>query len=1028
MDFTGERYVPEVEGQIRYEHLHRYALCLGLVAGKSVLDIASGEGYGAALLATTAGSVTGVDVDPATVEHARHAYYNPRLKFLTGSCESIPLPDASVDVVTSFETIEHHDKHDEMLDEIKRVLKPGGKLIISSPNRLTYSDEPGYKNPFHVKELYYDEFHELLRHRFKSIRIFGQRLAAGSFVFPLETSGATNLTPLTGDATRVLERTVDLPSPIYFVAICSDDAAIETSDISSVYFDRSDDLLKSLERERVHDVQQMQDQVRRMEEEFGGHKSGYEAEIVRQKTGYEAEIARLINEIAAVHAGYQAELKQRDTFIGELENAIASRDLTIADRDRELLERGDALDQLRANWLVSEKNIRDHQANIHEYRKLLSEAQAELSRHIEVRNWIYASRSWRISRSMRHMERLKERGPAGIFQGELELPPSPISDSIDIRGWARSSAGPVVLVEAFLDDFFLGRIRYGEVRPEGYSERISLHGLNLTGMRTLRIRVHDQKGNKQVYTQPVVIGPAAEHPSAAPAAPKEVFHEGWELPEKDATVTGSVEIRGWAYSREGQIVFIEAFLNHAYMGRVAYGNERPDVVSAFPFDAPLRCGFSRTFPVSVQGPAVLELRFIDEKGDTKTLERSITVGAVYDRAQSEIMEKTGGHRPPLQLEELIAEFQSRMGRDPSILDWNSGVDIARAFPQLAVFSPPTTTDTLPYLDHTIDIVTTSFSDDARIAEARRVASVVFVQFTSPETLDVEWRELPAETELQTTSIIIPVHNELSYTQSCLDELKKTLPHNFRGEIIVVDDASTDETPGVLKRYAAADSRIKVLRNAENAGFIASCNRGAQEAEGEILVFLNNDTLPMPGWLPPLLRVLREKPDAGAVGGKLIYPDGTLQEAGGVIFCDASGCNFGKHDTAPNAPLYSFLREVDYCSGALLATRRALFLDRGGFDARFKPAYYEDSDYCFDLRARGYRVYYQPESVVVHFEGASSGTDVTKGIKSYQVVNRAKFAEKWKDALKHQPPPPARYDAATMQDLVVARSVATGNGK
>jgi len=263
MDFTGERYVPGLAGQIKYEHLHRYAVCLQFVAGKCVLDIASGEGYGAALLATVAKSVTGVDIDRESVEHAGQIYYNPGLNYVVGSCDSVPLPDASFDVVTSFETIEHHDKHDEMLDEIKRVLRPDGMLIISSPNRLTYSDEPGYKNPFHVKELYFGEFCDLLRRRFKSIRIFGQRLAAGSFLFPLGESRGTNLKPnlkpLTGDANRVIDQLFDLPSPIYFVAICSDNPAIEEQDISSVYFDRSDDLLKTLETERVHDVRQMQE-------------------------------------------------------------------------------------------------------------------------------------------------------------------------------------------------------------------------------------------------------------------------------------------------------------------------------------------------------------------------------------------------------------------------------------------------------------------------------------------------------------------------------------------------------------------------------------------------------------------------------------------------------------------------------------------------------------------------------------------------------------------------------------------------
>jgi GT2 family glycosyltransferase len=176
-----------------------------------------------------------------------------------------------------------------------------------------------------------------------------------------------------------------------------------------------------------------------------------------------------------------------------------------------------------------------------------------------------------------------------------------------------------------------------------------------------------------------------------------------------------------------------------------------------------------------------------------------------------------------------------------------------------------------------------------------------------------------------------------------------------------------------------------------------------------------------------LRILRDKPEAGAVGGKLVYPDGTLQEAGGVIFSDGSGCNFGWSDKAANAPLYNFVREVDYCSGALLATPRALFRELGGFDARFKPAYYEDVDYCFTLREKGYRVYYQPESVIVHFEGASSGTDLKTGMKSYQVVNQHKFVAKWSEALKKHYPAPDQYDPFTLNTLSRRNGWANGDG-
>jgi len=154
-----------------------------------------------------------------------------------------------------------------------------------------------------------------------------------------------------------------------------------------------------------------------------------------------------------------------------------------------------------------------------------------------------------------------------------------------------------------------------------------------------------------------------------------------------------------------------------------------------------------------------------------------------------------------------------------------------------------------------------------------------------------------------------------------------------------------------------------------------------------------------------------------VGGKLLFPNGTLQEAGDVVFRDGSAANFGRGDYLADDPLYSYVREVDYCSAALLATPRELFEEVGGFDEQYSPAYYEDTDYCFAVRARGRTVLYQPESVVVHTEGATSGTDLSSGVKKYQVVNHAKFAEKWERELPAQPSAPSRYDLRVWYSLV-----------
>ena len=185
--------------------------------------------------------------------------------------------------------------------------------------------------------------------------------------------------------------------------------------------------------------------------------------------------------------------------------------------------------------------------------------------------------------------------------------------------------------------------------------------------------------------------------------------------------------------------------------------------------------------------------------------------------------------------------------------------------------------------------------------------------------------------------------------------------------------------------------IVYLRNETNCGFIASCNRGAQRARGKYLVFLNNDTLVRDGWLRALIDTFSEDPNAGIAGSKLIYPDGRLQEAGGIIWQDASGWNYGKFDD-PTKPEYNYLREVDYCSAAALMIPKALFWSVEGFDSRYSPAYYEDTDLAFKVRQAGYKVLYQPLSEVIHYEGATGGTDLSTGTKQHQDINRSTFAD------------------------------------
>lgn len=277
---------------------------------------------------------------------------------------------------------------------------------------------------------------------------------------------------------------------------------------------------------------------------------------------------------------------------------------------------------------------------------------------------------------------------------------------------------------------------------------------------------------------------------------------------------------------------------------------------------------------------------------------------------------------------------------------------------------------------------------------REMAGPVKPVFTPQQALrDMEHRPIQLPTDdAPRVSIVIPVYNKFEYTWACLRSLERVCAGQSY-EVIVVDDGSSDETP----RLAEAARGLRLLRNDRNLGFVGSCNRGAAEARGEYVVLLNNDTQVQDGWLTALLETFERVPDAGLVGSKLIYPDGVLQEAGGIVFRDGSAWNYGRGGD-PEDPRFCYLRDVDYVSGASIMLPRKLFAELGGFDPLFAPCYYEDTDLAFRVRAAGKRVLLQPLSRVTHYEGVTAGTDVSQGPKRYQVINAHKFFDRWRDTL------------------------------
>jgi len=244
------------------------------------------------------------------------------------------------------------------------------------------------------------------------------------------------------------------------------------------------------------------------------------------------------------------------------------------------------------------------------------------------------------------------------------------------------------------------------------------------------------------------------------------------------------------------------------------------------------------------------------------------------------------------------------------------------------------------------------------------------------------------------SIIIPAYNQETYTMACIQSIIENTEVGVSYELIVMDDKSPNESARLIEKNL---KNVKFISNGVNYGFLLNCNKGATFAVGEYLLFLNNDTNVQPGWLSSLVELIESADDIGMVGSRLVYPTGQQQEAGGIVWEDASGWNFGRLDD-PHKPEYNYVKEADYLTGAAMMIRTSLWEEIGGFDTRYVPAYYEDTDLAFEARKHGYRTLYQPKSVVIHFEGISNGTDLGSGIKKYQVVNKENFYNKWEKVL------------------------------
>jgi SAM-dependent methyltransferase len=325
LPFTGERFVPGTRGEIWIEHWHRYHFAARWTAGKRVLDVACGEGYGSAFLARSAAYVAGVDVSPEAIAHAERTYARPgSLDFVQASCTRLPFPDLSFDVAVSFETLEHIEGQEAFLDELARVLKPGGVLVLSCPNKLEYSDKRGFANEFHVKELYREELAELVGARFPECVWHGHRATFYSVIAPeAATVAAAHVVEV--DEAHPDAAEPDLAHPLYFLLVASRErASLEAPGPAlSVLADRGDWVYHDYEK-AYRDMRAQAERADALQRE--AEALGAEDVALREE----------LREARALQTALEAALDQRSEALAGREAELLARDLQLSEKNREI--------------------------------------------------------------------------------------------------------------------------------------------------------------------------------------------------------------------------------------------------------------------------------------------------------------------------------------------------------------------------------------------------------------------------------------------------------------------------------------------------------------------------------------------------------------------------------------------------------------------------------------------------------------------------------------------------------------------
>jgi GT2 family glycosyltransferase/SAM-dependent methyltransferase len=1164
-----ERFDPgEQGGRIAYEHLHRYALCREYVAGKRVLDLACGTGYGTAILGSTGAEVTGVDISADAIKIARRRNTGDNVKFLIADCFDLPFESRRFDVVVANEMIEHVADHDGLLQEARRVLAPGGLLLVSTPNKPVYNR---FKTPniFHVSEMEMSEFQRLLDRHFRHVRLTGLRMALVSASYPLNPATTGNL-----DAARIhvgnagsdgqpqmSTGELQLADPEYVLAACSDDPLEDLPLPSSLFFSPGNDLwleherimawasglheedenlraevarsrselvqerenLAALKAEQASQVQFLAN-LQRANSELGAAVQRERDIIRREGEGQRRLLSRLLGQASDSNVGDDeasivAGLFALNTTLVEERLRREMAEQKTAHQDAAVAAALAAVEKAQAARETAERECNVALGDAHRTHQQLADLETAMDAAIDRQGKLQASldavererdaalgdanrthqqladletamdaaidRQGKLQASLDAVERERDVaiGDANRTHQQLADLETAMDAAIDRQGKLQASLDTVERErDAALDDANRTHQQLADRDAAIVTARheLAAHMDEITQLQSALTEVRRGAVSVSTNTQQAAMQVAAAQkarPDPEPArhialtalhqrvaseladAPRRVVGRiGPPAPPpprslrqsllgRPAPLHTQIFSQDWLERQQNRAgrLSLAAFLSdqacqrldpHPLFAASAYLDGNPDMAAAgmAPLLHYVKHGWREgrnPHPLFPNDWYLAQNPDVAADGSLNPLDHYLQYGWREGRWPNPLFDPrayldrypdvaASGSEP---LTHFLMYGQNE-GREPPFLGWDpewTGLNetgglmrrlMTTAPPQAPVAIakaawPPSPLDDFWPPQKMRDFILDGYGETVldrcwyllSLMQRWQERQAEFAGSDDCNLLLVRLREraalraLPAGRQSDAT-IIIPVYNNILDTLICLASLLELdEAHDF--DVIMADDGSSDATAALVGTIGGV---VRHLRQPQNLGFLGNCNAAAVQAQGRHIILLNNDTLVFPGWLDGLLTPFTQFERVGLVGSKLINWDGTLQEAGGIFWRDGSAWNFGRNQD-PRAPEFSYLKDVDYCSGASIAVPAALWRTLGGFDPAYTPAYCEDSDLAFRLRDAGYRTLYNPTSEVLHHEGRSHGRDVASGIKAYQVTNQKRLFERWRPELE-----------------------------